>query len=118
MIIVWEKVLPVLISIIVIIGVAVLRETSKPLAGILATMPINVPLALWIVTSAEAGRQEAVTQFTDAMLIGIVPTVAFILVVWAGARAGWSLWALIGTGYGGWLLTLGAIMLVRRLVGG
>ncbi len=118
MVIAWDKVLPVVVSIVIIIGIALLRETSKPLAGILATMPINVPLALWIVYSAEAGRGEAVTQFTDAMLIGIVPTVVFIAVVWAGVRAGWGLWALIGAGYGGWLLTLGAVVLARRLWGG
>jgi hypothetical protein len=40
------KTLPVLTSIAVILLVAVLRERSRTVAALLATMPINIPLAL------------------------------------------------------------------------
>ena len=47
----WQRVLPVAVSIGIIIAVAVLRQYSKTFAAIAATMPINVPLALWIIYS-------------------------------------------------------------------
>jgi hypothetical protein len=114
----WGKVLPVLVSIVIIIAVAVLREHSKSLAGILATMPVNIPLALWIVYAAENGERVAVVQLTDAMLIGIVPTVIFLVVVWGASRAGWGLLPMLAAGYGAWFVMLGVVLLARRLVGG
>jgi hypothetical protein len=50
-----QRILPVLVSILIIISVAVLRQYSKTFAAIAATMPINIPLGLWIVYAGEQG---------------------------------------------------------------
>ena len=109
----WERVLPVIISIVIIITVAILRDYSKTLAAITATMPINVVLALWIVTGSETD-QTARTLFSQGLLIGIFPTVLFLFVTWLVVRSGWPLLPTIIVGYIAWGLLLGAIMLVRR----
>ena len=67
-----QDVLPVVLSIIVIILVAVLEKQSKLFAAITATMPLGVPLALWIVYSSSGGEKEAVSSFTLSMLLGIL----------------------------------------------
>jgi hypothetical protein len=117
MTIAWEKVLPVIISITILILIAILRAYSKTVAAITATMPVTIPLSLWIIYAAEGGERGAVIQYTDAMLMGIVPTVVFLIVLWFASRAGLSLIPMILAGYTGWALALAASLLVRRLLG-
>jgi hypothetical protein len=113
----WQRILPVVVSILIIISVAVVRQFSKTLAPILATMPINIPLALWIVYSAEDGSPSTMEQFNRDLLINILPTIVFMVIAWQAARAHWGLLPMIGAGYLGWALSLGALLLVRRLMG-
>jgi hypothetical protein len=109
----WERILPVVISIVIIITVAILRDQSKTLAAIMATMPINITLALWIVTGAEAD-QNARALFSQGLLIGIFPTVLFLLVTWFVIRSGWPLLPTLIAGYAAWGLLMGVILFVRR----
>lgn len=115
MTIVWSRVLPVLISMGIIILVAVLREYSKTLAAITATMPINVPLALWIIYAAEGTDKTAMAQFTESLFINIWPSMVFVLIAWLAARAGWGLIPMLLAGYAGWGISLGAIFIIRSL---
>ena len=109
--------LPVVLSIIVIILVAVLEKQSKFFAAITATMPLAAPLALWIVYSSSAGDKEAVSSFTLSMFLGFLPTLAFIITVWLAARAGMKLAPMILTGYGVWAVGAGILYLLRNLLG-
>lgn len=113
MLIAWDRVLPVAFSIGVILLVAVLREYSRTFAAIAATMPINVPLALWIVFSGESDQASRIA-FSEGLLIGIFPTVLFLIVSWLVVRAGWPPVPTIVAGYVAWGIALGAIMLIRR----
>lgn len=108
------RVLPVVVSIIIIIAVAILREYSKTFAAIAATMPINVPLALWIAFSAGDVDQSARVQFAEGLLLGIMPTVLFLIVAWLTVRAGWSLVPTIAAGYVVWGVSLLALLGLRR----
>jgi hypothetical protein len=112
----WPKIVPVLVSIGIIILVAVLREYSKTFAAIAATMPINVPLALWIVSAGS--DRTAMTQFTEALFINIWPSMIFLVIAVLAARAGWGVVPMIAAGYVGWALGLGAIFLLRQMFGG
>jgi hypothetical protein len=114
----WQRVLPVIASMFIIVGVAVARQYSQGLAPILATMPINIPLTLWIVYTAERGDPASTEQFIRDVFINLLPTMGFLLVAWLAARAGWSLVAILVAGYLVWALGLGAILLVRRMLGG
>jgi hypothetical protein len=65
-------------------------------------MPLTAPLALWIVYSANAGEKTAVTNFSLSLLLGLLPTLAFLITVWLAARAGMKLAPMILTGYSVW----------------
>lgn len=105
----WQKIAPVAISILLIIGVAVARAYSRTFAAIVSTMPINIALALWIVASAEDSKPAVMTDFTSSMLRGIASTGVFVVVAWLAARAGWSLIPLLLIGYLAWGVSLGLI---------
>lgn len=107
----WQDILPVVISIIVIILVAVLEKQSKMIAAITATMPLTVALALWIVYASVGGEQQAVSQFTTGLLLGIIPTVCFLVTVWFASRAGLKLIPLLLVGYAVW--GIGAVLIYK-----
>ena len=112
----WYEIVPVAISVIVIILVAVLEKQSKLFAAITATMPLAMPLALWIVYSANQGDRAAVEKFTGGLIVGIIPTVAFAFAIWLAARAGLKLVPILIIGYTVWGATLLTILGLRRVL--
>lgn len=107
-----QKSLPVITSIIIILLVAVLRERSRTLSAILATMPINMVLALWIVVGTPGVDQTAMVQFIRSLLVGLIPSFIWLVIVFAAVRAGWTLLPSILAGYVVWgALTAGAFAL-------
>ena len=102
--------LPVVISVIVIILVAVLEKQSRLIAAITATMPLGIALGMWIVSSSSGGDSAALSEFSAGTLIGIVPTLGFIITAWLVARNGASLSKVLISGYSVW--ALGAIIMV------
>lgn len=112
-----QDILPVLLSIIVIIFVAILEKQSKLFAALTATMPLTAPLALWIVYSSNAGDKTAVSQFSLSLLLGLLPTLAFLIAVWLAARAGMKLAPMILIGYGVWAVGATLIYLLRETIG-
>ena len=94
-----QDVIPVILSIVVIILVAILEKQSKLFAALTATMPLAAPLALWIVYSSNTGDKSAVSQFSLSLLLGLLPTLAILITVWLAARAGMNLLPMILTGY-------------------
>jgi len=103
------RILPVIVSILIIIVVAILRNQSRLLAAIIATMPINIPLALWVLSAGDNFDQADMQTVTQQMLVAIVPSMVFIVIVYITSRIGWSLVPMLLAGYAGWgiLLLLG-----------
>jgi hypothetical protein len=114
----YRRIAPVLASIAIIIVIAVLRDRSKALAAITATMPINVALGLWLVYVADGTDQATVISFTRSMFAGVVATLIWLVAVWLGARAGWGLGRLLLVGYAAWGLAIGVVFAVQSLLGG
>jgi hypothetical protein len=112
-----QEILPVLFSIVVIILVAILEKQSRLVAALTATMPLTAALALWIVYASSSGEQSSVTQFSLSMVLGFLPTLAFMIAVWLSARAGMKLIPMLLTGYGVWAAGAGALILLRNLIG-
>lgn len=102
--------LPVLLSVIVIILVAVLEKQSRLIAAITATMPLGIPLSMWIVASASDGDSTAMSEFSFGIILGIIPTIAFVITAWLVARNGGGLNKMLISGYSVW--ALGAIIMV------
>jgi hypothetical protein len=113
----FQNILPVLTSIAVIILVAVLQRHSKLVAAITATMPLSMPLALWIVYASAEGDWATVAQFTRGLLITLVPTIGFVVAVWLAARAGLKLVPMLLVGYGMWGIILTVVVVLRRGLG-
>lgn len=97
-----QTLLPVLISIVVIILIALIERHSKTFAAISATMPLTITFGLWIVYTSASGDTQQVTDFTRSLLISIVPSLAFLVVVFFTSRAGWKLLPMLLTGYATW----------------
>ena len=112
-----QDILPVILSILVIILVAVLEKQSKLFAALIATMPLAAPLALWIVYSSNAGDKTSVSQFTFSLVLGLLPTLAFLIAVWLAARAGMKLVPMILTGFGVWAIGASILYLLRNTLG-
>lgn len=112
-----QDILPVLLSIVVIILVAVLEKQSKFAAAITATMPIGTTLAIWIVYSANNGDKETMKVFNSNLLIGIFPTVGFIIAAWLASRIGLKLVPMLLVGFIAWGTLLTLIFFLRRLIG-
>ena len=112
-----QDAIPVLLSILVIILVAVFEKQSKLFAALVATMPLSAPLALWIVYSSNSGDKTAVSQFSLSLLLGLLPTLGFLLAVWLAARAGMKLVPMLVTGYGVWAIGAMILYLLRNTLG-
>lgn len=112
-----QDVVPVVLSILIIILVAILEKQSKMLAAVTATMPLAAPLALWIVHASSGGDQAVLAQFSRGMLLGILPTVAFLLTAWLSTRSGIRLVPTLLVSYGVWGLGFLLLMLIRRRLG-
>ena len=112
-----QDILPVVLSIAVIVLVAVFEKQSKLFAALTATMPLSAPLALWIVYSSNAGDKTVMSQFSLSLLLGVLPTLAFLITVWLAARAGMKLGPILLTGYGVWAVGAGLLYLLRNTLG-
>jgi hypothetical protein len=113
----WQDTIPVLISILVLVVVAILQKQSKLAAALTTTMPLTVPLAMWIVYSSSDGNQETMTQFNLGMVLGIIPSIGFLITAWLASRAGLRLVPTILLGYGVWAVGAAAIITLRRSLG-
>jgi len=112
-----QDVLPVVLSIIVIILVAILEKQSKLFAALIAVMPLAAPLALWIVYSSNAGDKTAVSQFSLSLLFGLLPTFGFLIAVWLAAHTGMKLVPMVLTGYGVWAVGAAILYALRNTLG-
>src|SRR5438045_9454537 len=95
----WSRVIPVIVSIAIIIAIAIVRQYSRAFAAIAATMPINIPLGMWIIYSGTEDRQAALAEFSEAVLLNILPSLGFIVVAWQMTKAGYPLLPTIFVGY-------------------
>jgi hypothetical protein len=103
----WRRMLPVIVSILIIIAVAILRNQSRLLAVILATMPINIPLALWVLSSGDSFQQSDYANVMQNIFFGLIPTFVFVMIMLLAARASWQLAPMLLVGYLGWAIVLG-----------
>lgn len=108
-----NEIFPVVISALVIVLVAVLQNQSRLVAAVTATMPTKIPLALWVVYAANKGSQETMETFSRSLLIGIFPTIGFLVAAWLAAQAGWNFLLILVLGYAVWGLSTAVIFKFR-----
>jgi hypothetical protein len=105
----WQRLLPTVASIAIILVITLLRDRSRTLAAIFAVTPINIPLALWVISGSTGDDPMQLADFTRAIFIGLIPVLLWVVIAFFAFRAGWSLWATFGLAYLVWggLLGLG-----------
>jgi hypothetical protein len=108
-----EQVVPVVLSVLIIVLVAVVQERSRHLAALIAAVPLTAPLAMWIVFSATQGDHSQTADFAASMLVGFVASLIFVVACWFGFRQQWSFPSVLVFGSAIWL----AIVLLPSLVG-
>ena len=108
-----ERVIPVAVSVLVIILVAVVQDRSRYLASLIATMPLTAPLAMWIVFSASGGEQREMADFVASLVVGSIATLIFVVACWVGFRQAWGFGATLTIAAVVWV----AIVLVAQGIG-
>ncbi|MCX6018426.1 MAG: hypothetical protein NTZ50_07975 [Chloroflexi bacterium] len=99
----FQKILPVLTSIGIILIIAAVRERSRTAAAIFASMPINIPLALWVVFGSGAPAEpQAEALFLRNIGVGLLTTLVWVGIVFVGLRFGFTLPSAIIVGYVAW----------------
>jgi uncharacterized membrane protein (GlpM family) len=111
-----DKALPVIVSVVIIVLVAVVQERSRHVAAIVAMLPLTAPLAAWIVYSASGGNHQHTAQFVRSMLAASIANVVFIVVFWYGLRQQWPLAAVVIVAFGVWGVLVTVPDLVRRVL--
>jgi uncharacterized membrane protein (GlpM family) len=108
-----DRVVPVLLSVLIVVLVAVVQEQSRHLAAIIATMPLTAPLAMWVVFSASRGDQRQTADFVGSMVLGSVASLVFVLACWFGLWRQWGFSVSLGVAAAVWLV----IVLVPGWIG-
>lgn len=80
-------------------------------------MPLAAPLALWIVYSSVGGDQAQMTLFSRSLILGILPTFAFLFTIWITTRAGLPFLATILIGYAVWGTGFLILLAFKRMLG-
>ena len=109
--------MPVVVSILITLLIAVLQRQSRVVAAVTATMPVNITLGLWIVYASSEGDQETLIRFSQGLVTGIIPTLFFLAAIYIATRAGLRLVPMLLVGYTVWALALAAVMAARRFLG-
>jgi hypothetical protein len=113
----WNEVLPVMVSICIIVAIAVLKKYSDSFAAIAATMPINIPLGMWVFMSGGDNDKVGLTNFTGALFMNMMPTLLFIVASWLILRSGGSLLSAVILGYIVWAIGLALLYAARNYFG-
>ena len=109
-----RQLVPTLVSILIILVVTVVRSYSTTAAVIVATMPINIPLTLWIIYHGAGGDRPTMVGFTQSLFPALAATLFFAAAAWLAARAGWRLAPMIAVGYAAWGIALALLLGVPR----
>ncbi len=113
----WKRLLPVIVSILIIIIIAIVSRSSGLLAAIVATVPTKIMLSLWIINANTQGDQQSLVDFTGGAMTGLMGSVAFVLTAWIMARSGFTLMPTLTAGMVAWILVFGLMQFVKRAVG-
>jgi hypothetical protein len=112
-----QDVLPIVLSIALIILVAILEKQSRLVAAVTAVMPLGATLAYWVVYSINEGDRTTMESFSRGLVLGLAPTVAFVIAVWLATRAGLKLMPVLAVGYVVWGAGVALLLALSRVLG-
>lgn len=101
------------IAMVILVTVAFIGERYRNIAGIVTAMPLQIPLAMWIVYTSTSGNTGQTSEFARAAFFGIIPTGIFCFACWFALSKGLSLPRVLMLSYGVWLA---AVLVSYRLL--
>jgi len=101
------------LAMVILVTVAFIGEHYRSIAGIVTAMPLQIPLAMWIVYTSTSGNTSQTSEFARAAFFGIIPTGIFCLICWFTLSKGWSLARVLFLSYGVWFA---AVLVSYRLL--
>ncbi|GAB1422525.1 hypothetical protein MASR2M15_27590 [Anaerolineales bacterium] len=114
MTIVWAKILPVLVSIVVIIGIAIVSTASTATAALFATIPTKIPISLWIVASTGGNEDpEVLASYMGSVFFGLLSALTFRAVAYLCLRSGIKLMPSMIISYIAYFVVFGIISWLR-----
>ena len=78
------------------------------------SMPVTIGI---FINPGHVGDKTAISQFSLSLLLGLLPTLAFLITVWLATRAGLKLVPMILMGYGVWAIGASLLYLLRNILG-
>ena len=70
-------------------------------------MPINMPLALWLLSDTTNGDSAVLTGYARSLMVGLVPGFIWLIIVFLALRLGYSLLTSLLGGYAVWAVLIG-----------
>lgn len=113
----WGEVISVVLSVVIIVAIAILRQYSDALTAIAAVAPIKVPLGMWVFMSAQEKTQTDFVNFNNELIINIIPTLCFLTAAYIAARNGLGLVPTIIVGYVVWGIAMGTVFGIKSVTG-
>jgi F0F1-type ATP synthase assembly protein I len=110
------RILEIAISLVVIAAVAFIGDRWRGVGGIIASMPLTIPLTMVIVFLNTNRDHVATSEFLRSAVGGVVATCVFTLVAWLTMRQRWPIFWVIASGYAAWGATVLAWQGVARLL--
>ena len=103
----------VLVSVAIILSATAIAKRFPSLAGLIGVMPLTGALVLAWVYMESSGDRQVTEGFAVGALWGILPSLLFFLAAFLCLRKGLPLAAVLGAGFGAWLV--GAFIHQRAL---
>ena len=111
-----SRILQILAAATIITLISLVGDRYRVLAGILASMPVILPISLAIIFLNTQGDHLRTAEFTRVAGVGLIGTGIFLLVAWWALTRRWPLGVVIATGYAGWAIFLLLVRLVTRFL--
>jgi F0F1-type ATP synthase assembly protein I len=99
-----QFVVKLVLSVLVIVAASQVGKRLPALGGLIATMPLTTLIVLLWLHADHPDDYPRMAQYTKGVLWGIVPSIAFFLVVLACLNRQWPLPQVLAAGFGAWLL--------------
>ncbi|MHC1742383.1 MAG: DUF3147 family protein [Syntrophobacteraceae bacterium] len=92
------------LSLVLIVTASQVAKRIPSLGGLIATMPLTTLIVLLWIHADHPDDYERMARYTQGVLWGIIPSIAFFLVVLVCLNRQWPLWQVLTAAFAAWLL--------------
>jgi len=111
-----QRIVQLLVAFASITVISLVSQRSSVLTSIVAVMPINTTAALWFIYTGSGGDSAVAADFARLAFFALIPVMLFTITCSLCFRRGWSLKAVLATGYGVWFTATVCYRAIERWV--